>query len=201
MSQESVELPAGEWTLFDTPRVPPAPRASLGRVARGLLWMVRRQTKEPDDFNVFLVFARLGRLFPAHSVFLSQLLGKTRLSGQEKELIVLRVAWRLGCAYEYAHHHRSAQELGVSAAHISAATTEEPSGFDARTQALLLAADELVRHNKLDDTAWAALTEHVTADTALELCMFVGHYIMVAGIINSAGVQPEPHFAVHRHQG
>jgi len=27
--------------------------------------MARRQTKEPKDFNVFLVLARLGRIFPA----------------------------------------------------------------------------------------------------------------------------------------
>jgi len=44
--------------------------------------------KKPH-FNVFLVLARLGRIFPAHSVFLSQLLAKTKLSAVEKELIVL----------------------------------------------------------------------------------------------------------------
>jgi hypothetical protein len=26
--------------------------------------------------------------------------------------------------------------------------------------------------------------------------MFVGHYVMVAGVINTIGVQPEPEFAV-----
>jgi len=84
-----VELPPGRWTLFDAPRVPPADRRSVGAIARGVLWLVRRQTKEATDFNVFLVLARLGRIFPAHSVFLSQLLAKTKLSAVEKELIVL----------------------------------------------------------------------------------------------------------------
>lgn len=198
MNPNSIELPAGDWTLFDAPRVPPGSKSALSRVARGVLWMIRRETRESEDFNVFLVLARLGRLFPGHSVFVSQLLGKTRLSTPEKELVVVRVAWRLGCAYEYAHHYRSAVAANVSETHLRAATTENPTGLDPRTTALLHAADELVRHHKLDDDGWAALTTHVDADTALELCMFVGHYIMIAGIINTAGVQPEPHYAVHR---
>jgi 4-carboxymuconolactone decarboxylase len=196
MSHLPIELPPGQWTLLDHPRVPPANPSSLGRVARGVLWLVRRQTREPSDFNVFLTLARLGRLFPAHSVLLSRLLGETRLSGQEKELIVLRVAWRLGCAYEYAHHHHMARELGVSTKDIQAVTAHDLSVFDHRSAALLGAADELVREHKLSDGGWAALTEYVTLDEALEVCMFVGHYVMVAGIINSAGIQPEPKFAV-----
>jgi 4-carboxymuconolactone decarboxylase len=192
----AVVLPAGQWTLFDTPRVPPANPRSLGPVARGVLWLVRRRTKQAADFNVFLVLARLGRIFPAHSIFLSQLLGKTKLTAAEKELIVLRVAWRLGCAYEYTHHHHMARQLGVSITLIDAAATDNLSTLDQRTTALLLAADELLAEHKLTGDTWAALTHQVTPDTALELCMFVGHYVMVAGIINTVGVQPEPHFAV-----
>src|SRR5205809_1022004 len=132
MTQNPVQLPPGEWTLFTSPRVAPADPSTLGRVARGVLWLVRRQTKEAADYNVFLVLARLGKLFPAHTVFLSQLLGHTRLSGAEKELVVLRVAWRLGCAYEYAHHHHSARDIGVREAYIEAATSEDLSPFDGR---------------------------------------------------------------------
>ena len=194
--EDSVELPTGQWTLFDAPRIEPANPSTLGRVTRGMLWLVRRQTKESADFNVFLVLARLGRLFPAHAVFLSQLLGKTRLSAAEKELIVLRVAWRLGCAYEYAHHHHSARKLGVPAALMKAATSDDLTPYDDRTAALLRATDELLTEHKLTDAGWTAINAEVTPDEVLELCMFVGHYVMVAGIINTAGVQPESHFTV-----
>jgi AhpD family alkylhydroperoxidase len=194
--QDFVELPAGEWMLFDAPRIPPANPSTLGRVARGVLWLVRRQTKEVADFNVFLVLARLGRLFPAHAVFLSRLLGKTRLSAAEKELIVLRVAWRLGCAYEYVHHHHSARQLGVPDVLIQAATADDLTPFDDRSAALLRATDELLSEHKLTDAGWTAVRAEATPDEVLELCMFVGHYVMVAGIINTAGIQPESHFAV-----
>ncbi len=202
MSGSPIDLPAGQWDLFQKPRVAPARRSELGRIARTVLGVVRRRTGEQTDFNVFLTLARLGRLFPAHSVFLSQLLGNnTRLNPQDKELIVLRVAWRLGCAYEYAHHHRMAVELGVPTELIKAATIDDLTLFDPRTAALLRAADELVSDHKLSDAGWAAVTEQVTPDEALELCMFVGHYVMVAGIINTAGVMPEPNFAVRAPEG
>ncbi|MBV8180248.1 MAG: hypothetical protein JO045_15880, partial [Mycobacterium sp.] len=89
MSNEALVLPAGEWTLMPTPRVLPAPPASLGLVARALLWLTRRRTGQKSNFTVLLTLARLGRLFPAHTIFLSQLLGRTRLSPVEKEIVVL----------------------------------------------------------------------------------------------------------------
>jgi len=109
---------------------------------------------------------------------------------------VLRVAWSLGCAYEYSHHHRMATELGVAADQIAAATTNNLDAFTPGLAALLAAADELVRQHKLSDSGWQALHQHRTDEEALELCMFVGHYVMIAMIINTAGVQPEPRFAV-----
>ena len=193
---EPLVLPAGDWTLIPRPRVAPAARSSLGPVARALLWLTRRRTSERDDFTVLLTLARLGKLFPAHTIFLSQLLGKTRLTAVEKEIVVLRVAWRLGCAYEYSHHHRMARELGIQADEIGSATSDNLDALAPRLAALLTATDELVRAHKLSDNGWHTLRRHCTDDEGLELCMFVGHYLMIAMIIDTAGVQPEPAFAV-----
>ena len=81
---------------------------------------------------------------------------------------------------------------------IQAATTDDLTAFDDRTAALLRATDELLRERKLTDAGWAAVCTKATPDEVLELCMFVGHYVMVAGIVNTAGVQPEPQFAVRQ---
>lgn len=196
MSTDALQLPSGNWSLPGTPNIAPAARSTLSPVARGLLWLMRRRTRQRTDFNVFLTMARLGRLFPAHAVFLSQLLGRTRLPAAEKETIVLRAAWRLGCAYEYSHHHAMARESGVSPAQIDAATADDPSGVSERSTALLRATDELVRTNKLSEPKLQALRRYCNDDEILELCMFVGHYVMIAMIINTSGIQPEPNFAV-----
>ncbi|WP_280829485.1 carboxymuconolactone decarboxylase family protein [Mycobacterium sp. OTB74] len=145
---------------------------------------------------MFLTLARLGKLFPAHSIFLSQVLGKTRLSTAEKELIVLRVAWRLGCAYEWSHHRHMADNAEVAPHVIAAATTEDLRGLSPRQSALLWATDELIAQHKLTESGWAAALEQLNADEALELSLFVGHYVMIAMVINTAGVQLEPGFDV-----
>jgi alkylhydroperoxidase family enzyme len=196
MSRQPLDLPRADWTLSATPSIGPAPDAALSRVSRAFLWFIRRQTGESRDFNIFRTLARLGRLFPAHAILVSQLLGKTRIPGAEKELVILRTAWRLGCAYEYSHHHQMACALGVSLDDIAAATSESAGDLCPRRKALLFGADVLLRQRKLDAAALEALRVHCTDDEVLELSMLVGHYVMVAMIINTAGVQPEPAFAV-----
>ena len=59
--------------------------------------------------------ARLGRVFPLHTLFFFQLLQHGRIPHADSERIVIRVAWRMGCQYEFAHHTRMALELGVYA--------------------------------------------------------------------------------------
>jgi hypothetical protein len=50
----------------------------------------------------------------AHAVFF-QLLQHGRIPHADSERIVIRVAWRMGFQYEFAHHTRMALELGVYA--------------------------------------------------------------------------------------
>jgi alkylhydroperoxidase family enzyme len=196
MSYQPLDLPPANWTLPSAPRIAPAPSATLSRVSRATLWLTRQRTGESADFNVFRTLARLGRLFPAHAIFLSQLLARTRLAPAEKELVVLRTAWRLGCAYEYGHHHHMASELGVPPTQLAAATTENAEGLTPRLKALLLGTDVLVSEHQLDAPDLQVLRLYCTDDDVLELCMLVGHYVMIAMIINTAGVQPEPAFAL-----
>jgi 4-carboxymuconolactone decarboxylase len=195
VSTEPVRLPPGNWNLPSEFRIGPVDRSSLGLVSRAILWFARRRGGG-FDHNVFLTLARLGRLFPAHTILLGRLLGETRLSQAEKELVILRVAWRLGCTYEFTHHHHMALASGVPAAQVAAATSENADGLSERMKALAIAADELVRTHQLGPDGLASLQRHCTDDEVLELCMYVGHYVMVAMIIDTAGVQLEPQFPV-----
>jgi Carboxymuconolactone decarboxylase family len=107
-------------------------------VLRLPLWFAR--CKAGAEFNLTVTLARLGRLFPAHTVLLSALRGGMRLMSTEKEIVIWRVVWRLGRAYEYTHHHHVASERGVTASQIAAATMQEPDCLSPRLTALLVAA-------------------------------------------------------------
>ncbi|MFE1512119.1 carboxymuconolactone decarboxylase family protein [Streptomyces sp. NPDC058726] len=183
------DLPPGNWHHAPRARIEPAAPDTLGLTARLVLRVIRRRTRAPRDYNVFRTLARLGGIFPAHAVFLSQILLRGRLPVAEKELVILRVAWRQGCVYEWSLHSPMATAAGVPEHHKRAAATESPRFDDPRLHALVEATDEILASGTLTDASWSALLGHCTPDEALELCMLIGHYVMVAFTLNTVGVQ------------
>ncbi|MFJ6307509.1 carboxymuconolactone decarboxylase family protein [Streptomyces althioticus] len=187
------DLPPGDWHHLPRARVEPAAPRSLGPTARLVLRLIRRRARVPRDHNVFRTLARLRGIFPAHAVFLSQILLKGRLPAAEKELVILRVAWRQGCVYEWSLHSPMATAAGVPEHHKRAAAVESPRFDDPRPGALVAATDEILASGTLSDASWSALCDHCTPDEALELCMLIGHYVMIALTLNTVGVQLDRH--------
>lgn len=118
-------LPPANWNILPVARVAPLMRQQAPPLGRLALWIIRRVEKTTGDYNVFGTLARLGSIFPAQAIFLSQLLKRGRLARAEKEQVILRTAWRLGAVYEYGHHHLRARQSGLTDAAIAAATTED----------------------------------------------------------------------------
>jgi len=189
-------LPAGNWVTREAPRVHPLERHETSRLGRFILGRIRRVARAERDFNVFRTMARLGTIFPAHAIFLSRVLKGGRIPGREKELVVLRVGWRLGCIYEYGHHYAEAKHLGLSAAEIQWATAERSPAEDTRLGAFLSFADELVSRHIVSNETWARARRFASDDELLELCLFVGHYVMMGMTLNTAGIQLEPEFGI-----
>jgi alkylhydroperoxidase family enzyme len=140
-----------------------------------MLALIRCVEHTGEDYNVFTTLARLGRVFPAHTLFLSQLLKSGHIPVRDKELVILRVAWRLGAVYEYSRHLHMARDLGVAEGELDAATTACPASVSDRLAAFLVAADELLAdHTRLENT-WAPVRGHASDDELLEVGMLVGH--------------------------
>jgi alkylhydroperoxidase family enzyme len=57
---------------------------------------------------------------------------------------------------------------------------------------LLHMVDELVDGNRVSDETWHRLASRWDEAELLELLMVAGFYWMIAGVLNSAGVEPEP---------
>jgi len=64
-----------------------------------------------------------------------------------------------------------------------------PSGFDEPLdRALMQACDETVRDKWISDATWKILASHYDEKLLIEIVILFGHYIMVAGFLNSAGL-------------
>jgi len=190
----SIEFPKGNWSLLKSPRVSPLPDGQQRLIQKILLAITRRSAKSKTNLNVFTVFARLGAIFPRYLLFLSHILMKGGISREDKEKIILRLAWQVGCVYEWAHHVHMARELGISDASINSLAQVSSPLWDEKTTAFVTGVDELVAHKRITDSTWAALSRHYSQDQLVEYCMLVGHYIMVAVTINSVGIQVESQY-------
>jgi alkylhydroperoxidase family enzyme len=88
------------------------------------------------------------------------------------------------------------RKAGLSAAQIDAVATDsiEPSDWTPRQAAILRAVDDLHRDRRIGDEAFAALRSGELSERDLvELCMLAGHYEMLAGTINSLGIERDQH--------
>lgn len=196
-AQPAFTLPEGGWHGDRYPgRIPPLLRGEQGLFQRFFLGAIRRRTRESYDYNCFLVLARLGRIFPVHAMLVAQLLRGGAISPADTERVIIRVAWRMGCQYEYAHHTRMALEHGISRRQIESLTDESDDTWPERTRTLLTAADELLATKNLCGATYEQLRRELDENQILEFSMLVGHYVMVAMTLDVAGCEVEPAFAL-----
>jgi 4-carboxymuconolactone decarboxylase len=198
-AQPRVTLPDGRWIEQDYPRrIPPLRRRELRLWQRGFLTLIRVLAGETYDYTCFLVTARLGKVMPLHTLFFTQLLQHGRIPGADSERIVIRVAWRAGCQYEYAHHTRMALALGVSRAEIETLTNDTDEGWSPRVHAFMMAVDELIATKNLSPMTYEALRRELDQDQILEFATLVGHYVMATMMLSVAGCPIEPAFELSR---
>ena len=142
------------------------------------------------------MLARLGRIFPIHALLVSQLLRAGNINPSDTERIVIRVAWRMGCQYEYAYHTRMALDHGIPRTEIESLTNEFDQSWSKRTRTLLTAADELLETKNLSAPTYQQLKTELDDDQIVEFSMLVGHYVMAAMILDVTGCETEPAFAL-----
>ena len=173
-------------------RVPPGGRAELGIVNTVIAHAGGRVAGVAGPMNLFATLGRHRGLFRRWLLFAGGLMPSGRLPRRETELVILRVAHRCACAYEADHHHRLGARAGLSRAEIEAVErdTLDAAGWSARELAILRAVDELHDERRISDATFAALRDAGLSDRDLiELCLLAGHYEMLAGAINSLGIE------------
>lgn len=192
-------LGPARWTGWDDeraavmgePRITPGTRREVGTA----VWAMTRAMgwasgHEPP--KLFLTLGRHRRLLWSWLPFARRLMLAGRLPRRETELVILRVAHRRRCAYEEHHHRVMARRCGLEPEEIEAVTGDLAAGpWSAREAALLAGADALVDHGDLDDDQWAALRSQLDEVEVIELCLLVGHYEMLATVIQALRIEPD----------
>jgi alkylhydroperoxidase family enzyme len=149
----------------------------------------------PDGtvFNLYKTMLNHPQLYGPRSRFGSYLQRDSMLDPETRELAIMRTAYNIGSAYEWAHHVEYAKAAGLSDVDIARiARGPSVSAWNERQRAVLQAADELRREAFISNTTWATLAKHYDMKERIEIVYTVGGYTMTGLAINSFGIQVEP---------
>jgi 4-carboxymuconolactone decarboxylase len=147
---------------------------------------------ERSGGHVFRTMVRHPKLYRHWSRFSGYLLRRSALEPREREIVILRTAYRCGSAYEWGQHARIGLGEGLTDDEIRRiAAGPDASGWSEHDAALLRAVDELHEQSQLSDATWSQLAERYDEHQLIETIMLSGGYRMLAGALNSIGVQPE----------
>jgi 4-carboxymuconolactone decarboxylase len=152
--------------------------------------MLPEERRNAHDAGTLLsTLVRHPKLTREYLKFSTYLLYGSTLPPRVREQVILRVAHRRGCTYEWSHHVEMGKEVGLTDADIEAARTgNADNDFD---RALICAVDELDETTNLSDQTWAVLSGHLDERQRMDLIFTIGNYIALAMALNTFGVEVE----------
>ncbi|HKH41909.1 MAG TPA: carboxymuconolactone decarboxylase family protein [Solirubrobacterales bacterium] len=177
--------------MSDEPRIPPLPpdewREDIKTILEATPAGIDRRL---GDNNIFPTLARHPDLFRAWLRFGGYLLTSGKLSGHDRELLILRTAVNCESSYEWGQHVRISLAGGMDRETIDRVPAgPDAEGWSPHDAALLRAADGLHQSSRISDETWETLAATYDTEQLIEATMVVGHYHMVAFALNSFGVE------------
>lgn len=179
-------------------RLPPLSRSEWTDEAREVFgyWEGPTARENGSQSQTMMVLANHPRLAIASLDFGKYILVDCTLTARQKELIVLRVAWRYGSEYQWTHHVLSGRKIGMTDAEFDALKTAGDSpAFNRGEQAIIRAVDQLSDSGKVDDATWSALSEELDKHQLMDTLYAIGLFTMNAWALGAMGVEAEENSA------
>lgn len=176
----------------NNPRIPPLPEDERDDIANELIALAAGPDRIGMTPNIWTTLVRHPGLFRRWIPFGGKLLaGKIPL--RDRELMILRTAWRCRAEYEWGQHCRVARAAGLSDAELlNIARGPDAPEWNEFEAALLRAVDELHDESCVSDETWATLVDGYDEKQLIELPMLVGQYHLVAFTMNTLRLEHEP---------
>jgi len=151
----------------------------------------KTRIRQGPPLNIFATMAHHPRLLKRFNVLGGLFMGRGVLPARERELVILRTAWRTGCVYEFGQHRLLATREGLTEDEIRR-VTEESTEWPEGDAPLIRLADEVHTNRDVSDELWAELKRRWGEAELIELVALAGFYGMVATFLNATRVQLDP---------
>jgi len=177
-----------------TPRIPPVPQAEWTPEMRDFFAIMEgpEAREKGSQFNVVLTLAQHPQIAAPFMNYYKILSSNSTLSLRLREIVTLRVAWRLQCEYEWTQHVAFGKGAGLTDEHIEAIKRGGDSILwsDLERNAIR-AVDQLGIQSQIDDATWDGLSRHLARKEMMELLFIIGTYTLLCYAFNAMGVQLE----------
>lgn len=111
---------------------------------------------------------------------LMQLLENNRLDTRLRELMIMRIGWATGSAYEWTNHWRVATTAGILPEDILAVRNWRNSDrLTAADRAILAATDECLEGKSISDAVWTEVAKYIIDPAQqVEFVVAMGNWLM-----------------------
>lgn len=176
------------------PRVPPVPPAEWTPEMRDFFAIMEgpEAREKGSQFNVVLTLANHPQMASPFMNYYKVLLSNSTLSLRLREIVTLRIAWRLQSEYEWTQHVAIGKDIGLGDEHIEAIKQgAEVAIWSDLERDAVRAVDQLGTRSQIDDETWDGLSKHLNRREMMELLFIIGTYTLLCYAFNAMGVQLE----------
>jgi len=151
----------------------------------------RELTIERGNLNVYRALANADKVFTGWMLAGQAALTSKVLPVRLRELVVLRTAYLMDCAYELGQHRDVARTAGVSGGEISAVTSEsdwEAADFNLVELAVLHLTTELLTTRSVSAEVFDQVHKALGSEATVEVLMVISRYSGLALMLNALEV-------------
>jgi AhpD family alkylhydroperoxidase len=151
----------------------------------------RELTHARGDLNVYRTLANAEKVFTGWMVAGNAALTSPTLPTRLREIVVLRTAYLMDCAYELGQHRDVARTAGVSADEIREILSEsgwQTMPFDATERAVLGLTTELLTTQSVSAQTFDHVHQSLGSQACVEVLMVINRYAGLALMLNALDV-------------
>jgi alkylhydroperoxidase family enzyme len=127
------------------------------------------------SYQFMRVLAINGRLHFPYLIWNSRVMPEGKLTRQQTEVVIIRVAWLCQSEYEWTQHKAIGMHNGLSKEQVEAAGPDPTSDlFDDEFKALLAGVPELIENHVLSDESFDALSAYLRIHHARRYLLSTG---------------------------
>lgn len=177
------------------PRVAPLPEARWTETHRQL---VAKYARDGRADNALRTLLNVPEIVDGVMPYTNYLAEESTLSPRHRELLILRAAWLCSSDPLWAAHAARARSAGLTDTEIKrVAQGPDAGGWDPFEATLLRLTDQLFRNSSMADATWQALAAQYDMFHLIDAVETVGHFMMMAMVYNSLGVQADAGMVDH----